>query len=142
MTHLTLPAEATKTGVVKGGIGLKLIDTCAGICAYRHCKTNVVTASMEHTDLLSPVNVGELLKLRARVTFTSPRSMEINVIMEAESVIHSTIRLVATAQLVFVSLDANKKPIAVPQLTPTSELEKLLWEKGSANYERRRTKKS
>lgn len=37
---------------------LKLMDECAGIVARKHCKTNVVTVSMDATNFHSPVTRG------------------------------------------------------------------------------------
>eukprot|EP00161_Ancyromonas_sigmoides_P010076 TRINITY_DN2510_c0_g1_i3.p2 TRINITY_DN2510_c0_g1~~TRINITY_DN2510_c0_g1_i3.p2 ORF type:complete len:221 (-),score=78.84 TRINITY_DN2510_c0_g1_i3:399-1061(-) len=84
LTHVCLtedsfqPHRAVPLGQpIFGGVILKLIDNCAGIAAFRHTRTNVVTASIEDTNLVAPVVVGNLVTARATVVFTSSRSIEI-----------------------------------------------------------------
>ena len=42
-----------------GGVLLKLMDECAGIAAAKHCNTTVVTASLDATNFLEKVKLGE-----------------------------------------------------------------------------------
>ena len=56
---------ALELGSVHGGDILRQIDQIAGIVALRHCRTRVVTASIDRMDFLNPVHVGELLWLSA-----------------------------------------------------------------------------
>lgn len=46
LIHSVQPSECTKAGFVLGGVTMKMMDEVAGIVAFRHCKTNVVTASI------------------------------------------------------------------------------------------------
>ncbi|MHA2099719.1 MAG: acyl-CoA thioesterase [Candidatus Kariarchaeaceae archaeon] len=71
-------------GAVNGGAILNLIDNVAGLAALRHCRTRVVTASIDRMDFLNPVHVGELLILKARVNYVGRTSMEIGVRVETE----------------------------------------------------------
>ena len=59
MTQLMYPPDANSSGNVHGGTIMKLIDTAAGVVAIRHCRTNVVTASIDRLDLLRPIFIGE-----------------------------------------------------------------------------------
>ena len=45
---------------VTGGFILKLMDNVAGICAVRHCRTNVVTASLDSIDFIKGIKNGEV----------------------------------------------------------------------------------
>ena len=45
--------------VVIGGVILKLMDECAGITAAKHCRSNVVTATMDATSFLEKNARGE-----------------------------------------------------------------------------------
>lgn len=55
------------------GAVMKLMDNVAGIVAVRHCRSNVVTASLDAMDFTSPVFNANLVHLVARPVFTSSR---------------------------------------------------------------------
>ena len=40
------PSDCNQLGYGQGGPAMKSMDTVAGIVAFRHCRTNVVTASL------------------------------------------------------------------------------------------------
>lgn len=44
--HSVQPSECGSLGFVYGGVIMKMMDELAGLVAFRHCKTNVVTASI------------------------------------------------------------------------------------------------
>ena len=46
LIHSVQPSDCSYTGYVQGGVTMKMMDEVAGIVAFRHCKTNVVTASI------------------------------------------------------------------------------------------------
>lgn len=46
LIHSVQPSDCASTGYVLGGVTMKMMDEVAGIVAFRHCKTNVVTASV------------------------------------------------------------------------------------------------
>ena len=46
LIHSVQPSDCAFTGYVQGGVTMKMMDEVAGIVAFRHCKTNVVTASI------------------------------------------------------------------------------------------------
>ena len=46
LIHSVQPSDCTNAGYVQGGVTMKMMDEVAGIVAFRHCKTNVVTASI------------------------------------------------------------------------------------------------
>ena len=46
LIHSVQPSDCTSAGFVLGGVTMKMMDEVAGIVAFRHCKSNVVTASI------------------------------------------------------------------------------------------------
>lgn len=110
------PSDANPAGNVFGGEILKQIDIVAGIVAHRHCRTNVVTASIDRVDFLKPVFVGNALILNARLNCVKNSSMEIEVRVEAEDLINGTQTLTGTAFVTSVALDKNGRPTPVPKL--------------------------
>ena len=85
LVQVMLPSDCTtNTGLVGGGVVMKLMDNACGVVAARHCGSNVVTVAVDSVDLISPVLVGDVLKVKARPTFTSSKSLEIEVSAIAE----------------------------------------------------------
>ena len=118
LTHLMQPADANFMGNIHGGIIMKLIDEAAGACAYRFCRTKVVTAAIDRIDFHHPVQVGDLVRLRANVNFAGRTSVEVGVRVEAEDLTTGMVAHTNSAYLVFVALSDSGKPIPVPPLVP------------------------
>lgn len=80
LAQVMLPSDCMNaTGLVAGGVLLKLMDNACGIVAVRHCGTNTVTVSVNCVNFVSPVLLGDVVKIRARPVFTSGKSIEIRV---------------------------------------------------------------
>jgi uncharacterized protein (TIGR00369 family) len=138
MAQVMFPVDANQAGNVHGGTIMKLIDTAAGIVAVRHCRTNVVTASMDRLDFHQPVFIGELVVLRASINFVGQTSMEIGVRVDAENLVTGEVRHTNSAYLTMVALDKERKPTPVPQITPETEDERRRFTEGKARADRRK----
>nr|NP_001004617.1 cytosolic acyl coenzyme A thioester hydrolase [Danio rerio]AAH81473.1 Acyl-CoA thioesterase 7 [Danio rerio] len=77
LIHLVGPSDCTLHGFVHGGVTMKLMDEVAGIVAARHCKTNIVTASVDAINFHRKIKKGCVITVSGRMTFTSNKSMEI-----------------------------------------------------------------
>ena len=121
LTHFLLPEDANPAGNVHGGVIMKHIDSAAGVAAFRHARSNVVTASIDRLDFIHPAFVGNLLILRARVNLTGRTSMEVGVRAETEDLLSGAIQHVASAFLTFVALDENGQPTPIPPLIISGE---------------------
>lgn len=137
LTHLMMPADANYMGMIHGGIIMKLIDEAAAACAYRFSRTNVLTAAIDRIDFHHPVQIGDLVRLRANVNHAGRTSMEVGVRVEAEDLGSGTVTHTNSAYLVLVAIDTEFQPMAVPQLVPTTD-EQRKWH---ADAERRRQKR-
>jgi acyl-CoA hydrolase len=124
LTHLMQPADANFMGNIHGGTIMKLIDDAAGACAYRFCRTRVVTAAIDRIDFHFPVQIGDLVRLRANVNFVGRKSVEVGVRVEAEDLGTGMVTHTNSAYLVFVALGDNDKPIPVPPLEPVTDEQK------------------
>jgi uncharacterized protein (TIGR00369 family) len=116
--------HTNNAGFVHGGSIMRLADTAAGIAAARHCRRRVVTAAMDDMTFLTPVNLGDLLTVKAVVSDAYRTSMEVSVHIEVETVPSGEVRHVSSAHLVFVALDENGRPTAVPPVAAETEAEK------------------
>jgi acyl-CoA hydrolase len=138
MAQVMFPPDANQAGNVHGGSIMKLIDTAAGIVAMRHCRTNVVTASMDRLDFYEPVFIGELVILRAAINYVGRTSMEVGVRVDAENLLTGNIRHTNSAYLTMVSLDDGRRPMDVPGIIPETEEEKRRLQEGNNRAQRRK----
>ena len=129
--------DANVVGNVFGGTILRLIDEVASIVAFKHARSNVVTASIDRMDFYSPVYIGDMLRLIASINYVHRTSMEIGVRAEAENPLTGEVRHTGTCFLTYVALDKNGKPTRVPSLTPETEEEKRRWAEAEDRRKRR-----
>uniref|UniRef100_H3BBF3 palmitoyl-CoA hydrolase n=1 Tax=Latimeria chalumnae TaxID=7897 RepID=H3BBF3_LATCH len=118
LIHLVGPSDCTLHGFVHGGVTMKLMDEVAGIVAARHCKTNIVTASVDAINFHRKIQKGCVITVSGRMTFTSNKSMEIEVFVDADPIVEDSkgsYRAVS-AFFTYVSLNKEGKPLPVPQL--------------------------
>ncbi|XP_072282996.1 cytosolic acyl coenzyme A thioester hydrolase isoform X2 [Pyxicephalus adspersus] len=136
LIHLVGPSDCTLHGFVHGGVTMKLMDEVAGIVAARHCKTNIVTASVDAINFHRKIQKGCVITISGRMTFTSNKSMEIEVFVDADTLVDDTqerFRAVS-AFFTYVSLSKDLKPLPVPQLVLETEEEKKRFEEGKGRY--------
>lgn len=132
-----LPAHANPIGNVHGGVILKIADEAAAICAMRHAQRPCVTVAIDSVSFHSPVHVGQLLSLAARLTYVGRTSMEIRVDVHAENPISGTITHTNSAYFVFVALDETGSATPVPELELLSDDERDRFEDGKRRQAQR-----
>lgn len=122
--RIMMPTDANILGNVFGGAIMKYMDEAAAIAAFRHARRNVVTASIDRMDFISPVYVGDLLVLKAAVNYVGRTSMEIGVRIEAENLKTGEVTHTGSCFLTYVALDEDKMPVAVEAVIPVTTDEK------------------
>jgi acyl-CoA hydrolase len=137
MTELILPNDTNTLGNLLGGRLMHFIDLVGAMAAYRHSRTHVVTASMDHIDFIAPVHVGDLLILKSSLNRAFNTSMEVGVKVWVENTIAGTYRHVSSAYLTFVAVDSQGRSVPVPQLMPETEVEKRRHEDAARRRELR-----
>jgi acyl-CoA hydrolase len=120
LAQLMQSPEANLLGNVHGGEIAKLADSTAGAVANRHSGGPAVTAAMDEMAFLEPVHVGDIVRTSAQVNWAGRSSMEVGVRVEAEHWSDASARPlhVASAYFVFVAVDEDGRPRAVPPLAP------------------------
>lgn len=116
MTEYVLPQHANVFGNVFGGQVMAWVDLCAAIAAQRHSGRTAVTAFVDDLKFQEPVRIGEVMRLRAKVTATFRTSMEIEVEVRGEDSLTGRTWPCVDARTVFVALDDARKPTPVPPL--------------------------
>lgn len=109
--------DANSLGNVHGGVIMREVDNAAGTAAARHAGRPCVTAAIDELSFLQPVHVGDLLYVKAQVNAVGSTSLEVGVRVEAEPSGGGERRHTTSAYLVFVALDEDGRPAAVPPLT-------------------------
>ena len=130
LSQQMMPSDANPLGNVHGGYIMKLVDEAGGLAAMRHARHPVVTVAMDSMSFLSPVRVGHVLTLRARVNWVGKSSIEVGVRVEAENPVTGEITHTNSAFAVFVALDDNGRPVTVPPLILESDEERRRWQEG------------
>jgi acyl-CoA hydrolase len=118
MTEIILPNDANTLGNLLGGRLMHFIDLTGAMAAYRHSRTHVVTAAMDHIDFIQPVHVGDLVILKSSVNRAFKTSMEVGVKVWVEDPQTGVLLHVASAYLVFVAIDEHGRRQRVPELLP------------------------
>jgi uncharacterized protein (TIGR00369 family) len=121
IAQVMMPEHANPAGNVHGGNLLKLVDQAGAIVAARHTHSNIVTASVDRFDFISPAYIGNLIIIKASINYVSKTSMEVGVRVEAECLRKGTHTHVGSAYLTYVALDKNDKPTQAPKIILETE---------------------
>ncbi len=135
MSQQMMPSDANPLGNIHGGHVMKLIDEAGGLASMRHARRPVVTVTMDSISFLSPVRVGHVLTLRASVNWVGRTSVEVGIRVEAENPVTGEITHTNSAYAVFVALDDEGKPCAVPPLILETDDDRRHWEDAEARQQ-------
>lgn len=128
MTEILLPNETNTLGRALGGTVLHWMDICAAVASMRFAGHQCVTASMDHVDFVTPIDLGEVAVIEGYVFGTGRTSIDVRVDVHAEDPIARNRRLATTSFFTFVALDSEGKPTPVPDLECPTETETELRE--------------
>ncbi len=131
LTQFMGPTNANTLGNVHGGLIMKLCDEAGGMAATKHARHAAVTVAVDSMSFHSPVSIGELMTVRAEVTWVGRTSMETRVVVTAENVISGAVTHTNTAYFVYVALGADGRPVPVPSLILESDEEKERFERAA-----------
>ena len=121
LTELMLPSHSNFSGKIHGGYILNLMDQIAFACASKHSGYYCVTASVNKVDFLNPIEVGELVTLKALVNYTGRSSMVVGVRVESENIQDGFVKHCNSSYFTMVAKDDSGKSAEVPGLILNSE---------------------
>ena len=116
ITELMIPSYANFGGKIHGGILLSLMDKVAYACASRHSGAYCVTVSVDGVDFLQPVDVGDLVSLKASVNYVGRTSLVVGIQVTAENVQGAFVKHTNTSYFTMVARDGDGQPVVVPPL--------------------------
>lgn len=121
MTQLMLPSYSNFSGKIHGGYILNLMDQIAFACASKHSEYYCVTASVNKVNFLNPIEVGELVTLKASINYTGNSSMVVGVRVESENIQTRTVKHSNSSYFTMVAKNENGKTAVVPGIILESE---------------------
>jgi acyl-CoA hydrolase len=123
MTEFVLPNDTNTLNNLMGGRLMHLMDIVAAISAQRHSNSTVVTASVDNVSFATPIKLGNVVTLEAKVTRSFRSSMEVRITVYAEDIPNRYRYKSNEAYFTFVAIYPDGKPREVPELVPESEEE-------------------
>ncbi|RNL83125.1 acyl-CoA thioesterase [Sinomicrobium pectinilyticum] len=123
ISELMLPSHTNFSGKIHGGYILSLLDQIAFACASKHSGAYCVTASVDTVDFLMPIEVGELVTMKASINFAGNSSMIVGIRVEAENIQTGAVKHCNSSYFTMVAKDDNGKNVNVPGLIIRSEKE-------------------
>lgn len=123
ITQLMLPSHSNFNGKIHGGHILNLMDQIAFACASKHSGNYCVTASVNKVDFLNPIEVGELVTLKASINFTGRTSMVVGLRVDSENIITGVTKHCNSSYFTMVAKDNNGKSTPIPGIILTSNEE-------------------
>jgi len=121
MAELMLPSYSNFGGKIHGGYILGLMDQVAFACASKHSGHYCVTASVNRVDFLNPIEVGELVHLKASVNYTGRTSMVVGLRVESENIKTGEKKHCNSSYFTMVAKNNEGKSVPVPGLILDSE---------------------
>ena len=126
--ELIIPNDTNLLGNLLGGRLLHLVDITGAMVASKHSNRIVATANIDSVDFHHPVKIGEVVLLKAKLTWVGNTSMEVLVEVFSENYITGKLTFTNKAYLTFVALGDNEKPCKVPKLLLETDDEKKEYE--------------
>jgi uncharacterized protein (TIGR00369 family) len=117
ISELMLPSHTNFSGKIHGGYILSLLDQIAFACAAKFSGNYCVTASVDTVNFLKPIEVGELVTMKASVNYVGKSSMIIGIRVEAENIQTGVIKHCNSSYFTMVAKDKDGNSVAVPGLT-------------------------
>ena len=116
ISELMQPSHSNFGGKIHGGYILNLMDQIAFACASKHSETYCVTASVDTVDFLNPIEIGELVTMKASVNFVGKTSMVVGIRVEAENIRTGKVKHCNSSFFTMVAKNDDGESVAVPGL--------------------------
>lgn len=129
-------------GTMFGGRVLELMDINAGISCFRFARRLAITASTEPIDFRSPIFEGDIIEVKSRVVWAGRTSMIVRCEVHAESPKTGERRLCTIGHFNFVAVDDDNRPVPVPALRVSSEIEQQHWAEAAQIREQSRQRRA
>jgi acyl-CoA hydrolase len=126
--------HANPLGITFGGSIMHWMTSCASIAVGRHSRSHLLLASIDQLHFLQPVQVGQIVTIRAIVSQVFKSSMELYVTVGARDYRGGPSLLSNECFITFVAVNERGGPVRVPDLKFDTEEERQV---GELAHERR-----
>lgn len=116
LSELMLPSHSNFGGKIHGGYILSLMDQIAFASASKYSGCYCVTASVDRVDFLNPIEIGELVTLKASVNYVGNSSMVVGIRVDSENIQTSVKKHCNSSYFVMVAKDDKGNNVNVPKL--------------------------
>ena len=116
LTELMLPSHSNFSGKIHGGFILSLMDKAAFSSASKFSGQYCVTASVNRVDFLNPIEVGELVTLKARINYVGNSSMVVGIRVESQNIQTGEIKHCNSSYFTMIAKNDTGKKVKVPGL--------------------------
>lgn len=116
ISELMLPSHTNFSGKIHGGYILSLLDQIAFASASKFSGNYCVTASVDTVNFLQPIEVGELVTMKASVNYVGRSSMIIGIRVTSENIQTGAIKHCNSSYFTMVAKDEQGKSVPVPGL--------------------------
>lgn len=123
ISELMKPSHANFGGKIHGGYILSLMDEIAFACASKHSRSYCVTASVNKVNFLNPIEVGELVTMKASVNYVGKSSMVVGIRVESENIKTGQKKHCNSSYFTMVAVDDSGKTATVPGLILKSKMD-------------------
>ena len=118
LRFLAEPSTVNFGGKVHGGTVMKWIDEAGYACATGWAKRYCVTVYVDGIRFHRPILIGDLVEVQARLAYTGNSSMNISVEVRSGDIKSGAMEKTTECVIVFVSVDAQGKPMPVDGWNP------------------------
>lgn len=123
ISELMLPSHTNFSGKIHGGYILMLMDQIAFAAASKYSGSYCVTASVDTVDFLNPIEVGELVTMKASVNYVGNSSMVVGIRVTSENIQTGRVKHCNSSYFTMVAKDTSGKNVTVPRLVLSSQEE-------------------
>lgn len=123
LSVLMQPSHSNFGGKIHGGYILSLMDQIAFACASKHSRAYCVTASVDTVDFRNPIEIGELVTMKASINYVGRSSMVVGIRVESENIQSGFVKHCNSSYFTMVAKDDAGKTIPVPGLILQHEMD-------------------
>ena len=105
MSFLAEPKDVNFGGHVHGGEVMKWMDQIGYALAVKYSKGYAVTKFVDNINFTSPMKIGDLVSLSARILSVGTTSMHIEICVTSENLLTEVISDNCSCEMVFVAVD-------------------------------------
>ena len=124
LRFLAEPQDVNFGGKVHGGAVMNWIDLAAYACSAGWSSRYCVTAYAGGIRFVSPIHVGNLVEVAAKIIYTGNSSMHIAIEVNACDPKSLNRRLTTHCIVIMVAVDESGQPVTVPEWVPITDDDK------------------